>query len=50
LERTGGELLAGDDAAETGFYPLDDLPRLAFDHEEMVRAASSRNGPDPRKQ
>ncbi len=25
LERTGGELLAGDDAAETGFYPLDRL-------------------------
>jgi len=50
LEWTGGELLAGDDAAETGFYPLDDLPRLAFDHEEMVRAASRRNGPDPRKQ
>ena len=50
LERTGGELLAGDDAAETGFYPLDDLPRLAFDHEEMVRAASGRSGPAPRKQ
>ena len=38
LERTGGELVAGDDAAETGFYPLDRLPQLAFDHEEMVRA------------
>ncbi len=40
LERTGGELLAGDDAAETGFYPLDHLPQLAFDHEEMIRATS----------
>jgi 8-oxo-dGTP diphosphatase len=38
LERTGGELMAGDDAAETGFYPLDRLPQLAFDHEEMIRA------------
>lgn len=37
LERTGGELMAGDDAAETGFYPLDGLPQLAFDHEEMIR-------------
>jgi 8-oxo-dGTP diphosphatase len=37
LERTGGELMAGDDAAETGFYPLDRLPQLAFDHEEMIR-------------
>ena len=40
LERTGGELMAGDDATETGFYPLAHLPQLAFDHEDMIRATS----------
>ena len=28
---TGGTLQAGDDADEVGFFPLDDLPELAFD-------------------
>ena len=26
----GGELVAGDDADEVGWFPLDDLPPLAF--------------------
>jgi ADP-ribose pyrophosphatase YjhB (NUDIX family) len=28
---TGGELMAGDDADEVGYFPLDELPDLAFD-------------------
>ena len=28
---TGGELQAGDDAEQVGFFPLDDLPPLAFE-------------------
>lgn len=27
----------GDDAAEAGWFPLDALPRLAFDHEKVVK-------------
>jgi ADP-ribose pyrophosphatase YjhB (NUDIX family) len=30
-ERTGGELNAGDDADEVGFFAPDELPELAFD-------------------
>ena len=33
---TGGEMLAGDDAAEVSFFPLDKLPDLAFDHGKIV--------------
>jgi len=29
--RTGGALAAGDDAAEVRFFPLDDLPEIAFE-------------------
>ncbi len=35
----GGELRAGDDAKEVAVFPLNKLPRLAFDHERMVRDA-----------
>ncbi len=31
-----GELEAGDDAAEVVFAPIEDLPRLAFDHSGIV--------------
>ncbi len=33
----GPRTTAGDDAAEADWFPLDDLPPLAFDHEEIVR-------------
>ena len=32
----GGELLAGDDAAEVELFSLDNLPDLAFDHEIII--------------
>lgn len=31
IDRTGGQLQAGDDAAEAAFVPLDKLPPIAFD-------------------
>ncbi len=39
-EETGGELKAGDDAAQVGFFALDELPgRIAFAaHRKVLRA------------
>ncbi len=34
----GGELHAGDDADDVGFFPLDDLPPLAFDTDRALIA------------
>ncbi len=34
-----GQAKAGDDAAETWWFPLTDLPELAFDHAKMVEDA-----------
>jgi ADP-ribose pyrophosphatase YjhB (NUDIX family) len=33
---TGGTLMAGDDADAVGWFPLDDLPPLAFDTDEAL--------------
>lgn len=35
----GGELKAGSDAKELALFPLNSLPKLAFDHEKMVKDA-----------
>ena len=36
-KRIGGELLAGDDAAEAAFFPLSDLPEpICFDHARII--------------
>jgi 8-oxo-dGTP diphosphatase len=37
-----GEPVAGDDAAEARWWPLVELPDLAFDHAEILAAAKSR--------
>jgi 8-oxo-dGTP diphosphatase len=36
LRETGGRLAAGDDAESAGFFDLDQLPPLAFDHSKLV--------------
>ena len=35
---TGGKLEAGSEALELGFYPLDDLPTLAFPRDRLILA------------
>lgn len=36
------EVKGGDDAAEARWFPLDEIPQLAFDHGEMLQAALER--------
>jgi 8-oxo-dGTP diphosphatase len=51
LEPTGGALQAGDDADSAEWIPIDAIPPLAFDHDQIVsdaRALLERNpSPDP---
>lgn len=39
VKRTGGELKAGDDAAEAGWFDMKNLPSLATDHGKMIEDA-----------
>ncbi|MEM0202955.1 MAG: NUDIX hydrolase [Archaeoglobaceae archaeon] len=36
---TGGELRSGSDAKEVALFSLHELPKLAFDHEKMIKDA-----------
>ena len=38
------DVKGGDDAAEARWFPLDEIPQLAFDHGEMLQAALERLG------
>jgi len=37
LKKIGGKLIAGDDASEARFFPIDELPVLAFDHLKIIQ-------------
>jgi len=37
-----GELRSGNDAKEVGLFKLDELPKLAFDHEKMIKDAEAK--------
>ena len=47
---TGGTLMAGDDADAVGWFPLDDLPPLAFDTDEALFARLRRSPDAPSHQ
>ncbi len=39
FSRGSGQLVSGSDARSAKVFPLEDLPRLAFDHHIMIRDA-----------
>ncbi len=39
LKKNGGDLHADDDAAQARFYPIKDIPNLAFDHDNIIKDA-----------
>ena len=44
LEYVSGEPTGGDDAAEAGWFDMDNLPPLAFDHDKIIKDARRRLG------
>ncbi len=39
LKKNGGDLHADDDASEARFFPIKDIPNLAFDHDNIIKDA-----------
>jgi 8-oxo-dGTP diphosphatase len=39
VKKTGGKLIAGDDAAKAKWFELNSLPKLASDHSKMLKDA-----------
>lgn len=44
VRKADHEARAGDDAAEARWFALDDLPELAFDHDEIIRDSLRKMG------
>ena len=43
-QKAGKEVKPGDDAADAQWFPIHDLPELAFDHDEIIRMAIEKLG------
>ena len=43
VEYAGAKTIAGSDAGDVKWFPLTQLPELAFDHNEIIRLAIERN-------
>ncbi|HDD57321.1 MAG TPA: NUDIX hydrolase [Thermoplasmatales archaeon] len=49
LKPTGGSLIGGDDASDARYFPLDKLPKLAFDHRVIIKDYKRRKRHDMSK-